>query len=164
MVFVLLLLLFLGGAAGPIAEAGSFSRGRVHTSLLAGQGSAYGDQYFILGVGAGYYILDGLQVGLDAEGWFGGDPSVYRISPEVQYVFELAGVWKPYLGGYFRHTLVQGSDGFSSVGGRTGVLMDAGGNMSLGAGMVYDTMLDCDSEFTSSCSQVYPEFRLSVSF
>ncbi len=138
----------------PPADAGASSQGRVSATVSGGGGSAYGDSYAVLGLGVGYYVLDRLQLGLDTQAWFGGDSDVYRVSPEVRYVFDLGGEWRPYTGGYYRHTFVEDRDDFASVGGRAGVLVDTGGNVHLGGGLVYDLLLDCDTEFASSCSQV----------
>ena len=155
-----------GLAALPVlpADAGGTSQGRVSASVTGGAGTAYGDSHTILGLGVGIYVLDGLQLGLDVEAWFGGDRDVYRVSPEARYVLDPGGPWRPYAGGYYRHTFVEDRDDFASVGGRVGVLVETGRNVHLGAGLVYDVMLDCDSEFTSSCTQVYPEFRVSFTF
>ena len=57
-----------------LTSAGPFSRGGVRLSLLVGWGSTVADDYLILGGGLGYFILDGLEVGLDYEAWFLGRP------------------------------------------------------------------------------------------
>jgi len=38
-------------------------------------------------VWGGYYLLDGLEAGLDGEAWLGSKPHLYAASPEVRYVF-----------------------------------------------------------------------------
>jgi hypothetical protein len=49
------------------------------SSLFVGGTS---DRYLVMGAGLGYYVIDGLELGLDFEHWFGADPEVTRISPE----------------------------------------------------------------------------------
>ncbi len=41
----------------------------------------------MLGVGVGYFFVNGLEVGLDYEAWVAATPSLQRLSPEARYVF-----------------------------------------------------------------------------
>ncbi len=83
--------LFLAGflliPAPSRAESGPFAQGRVRASLGAGSSGAFGDRYVVFSVGAGYFLLDGLEVGLDADFWVGADPFIASLSPEMRYIF-----------------------------------------------------------------------------
>ncbi len=87
---------------------GMFSQGQTHVSLEAGNGYAFNNSYLILGAGVSYYVLDGLAVGLAYENWSGSGPGIRKITPSVQYVFYQAASVKPYVGGFYRHTVVSG--------------------------------------------------------
>ena len=86
------------------ATAGPFSQGSQSVAVIVGSGSAFRDDYLILGLGYGYYIVDGLELGIDAQFWLSGDPSITKISPQVKYVFTQPKTVKPYIGGFLRRT------------------------------------------------------------
>ena len=148
-----------GGSAGP------FSRGSVRLTLLIGTGSTVTDTYLILGGGPGYFLADGLEIGLDYEGWFLGDPVFHRVSPETRYIFHMVPVVKPYVGVFYRHTFVTGGyEDFDTVGARGGLyIVPKGGRMYLGGGAVYERLLGCDDGSLVECDDVYPEIFFGIS-
>ena len=93
----------------PVAPRGPFSKGAVRLTLLLGTASTYNDTYFIIGGGVGYYLLNGLEVGLDYEAWLFANPVIQRLSPEARYVFHMVPVLKPYVGTFYRRNFVVGS-------------------------------------------------------
>jgi hypothetical protein len=144
--------------------AGAFSRGRTHFVVTAGNGYAFDQSYLVLGLGASYYVLDGLNVGLFLESWSGSDPKLVKVTPSVQYVFHQVPVLKPYIGAFYRRTYVNSLPDINSVGGRAGVYLQAGRNAYLGAGGVYESYLDCSTTVYRSCSDTYPELSFTVAF
>ena len=76
--------------AAPAKSAGMFSKGNKRLSGTVGWSHSFGNDYLLVGVGAGYYLANGLDVGLDFEGWFIGSPTVYKLSPRVDYVIQAA--------------------------------------------------------------------------
>ena len=147
------------------AEVGAmFGQGRTHFTLVAGNGYAYDNSYLVIGASGTYYVLDGLGVGLSVESWSGADPGITNYSPFVQYVIYQASVVQPYLGGFYRHSSVSGQPSFDSVGARAGFYLSSGSNAYLGAGMVYESYLDCSTAVYSSCSSTYPEITLTFAF
>jgi hypothetical protein len=147
-------------------SAGPFSRGSIRLSALVGTGFTSSDDYLILGAGLGYYVLDGLEVGVDYDIWFLADPVLNRISPGVRYVFHMVPAIKPYVGGFYRHTFVSG-DGipdFNYLGARLGIYyVPQSKGMYVGGGAVYEHMLDCNSKVWE-CDNWYPEIFIGVSF
>jgi hypothetical protein len=139
----------------PVAQAnaaevaGSFSQGRSRLSIVGGSGYAFNETYFVLGVGASYYLLDGFNAGLDVEWWSGGDPGIVKVSPSVQYVFYQVPSMAPYLGAFYRRSYVENLQDLGSAGGRAGVYITAGRNTYFGVGMVYES---------------YPEVSVTVAF
>jgi hypothetical protein len=131
---------------------------------VAGNGYAFNETYFVFGVGASYYLLDGLSAGLDVEWWSGGDPSIVKVAPSVQYVFYQVPSVAPYLSGFYRRSYVEDLEDLGSVGGRAGVYIAAGRNTYFGLGMVYESYLDCEESTYVSCSDTYPEVSLTVAF
>jgi hypothetical protein len=144
--------------------AGAFGRGRMQFVISGGTGYAFNETYFVLGLGAAYYLIDGLNVGLSLESWSGADPHMYKVTPSVQYVFYQVPVVKPYIGGFYRRTYVDGLPDSNSVGGRAGAYVQAGRNAYLGAGVVYESYLDCNQTVYRSCSDTYPELSFTFAF
>jgi hypothetical protein len=144
--------------------AGAFSQGRTHLVVTAGSGSAFDETYFVLGLGVSYYLINGLSVGLNYESWSGGDPTMYKITPSVQYVFHQMQAVKPYVGAFYRRTSVDGLPDLDSWGGRAGVYLSAGRNFYIGAGLVYESYLDCTKSVYRSCDSTYGEASFTVAF
>ena len=147
----------------PPAMAGPFSQGSQSVSIIAGAGSAFNDDYFILGLGYGYYVINGLQLGIDAQFWLSGDPSITKLSPQITYVFTQPETIKPYLGTFYRRTFIDGFDDLDSIGYRAGLNFMGQGNFYFGVGFVYESYRDCSETVFSSCSDTYPEFLFSFS-
>jgi len=144
--------------------AGSFGKGRTHFVATVGTGYAFDESYLVIGVGASYYVMDGLNVGLLLESWSGSDPKLTKITPSVQYVFYQMQPVKPYLGAFYRRTNSDGREDLDSVGGRAGVYIQAGRNVYLGAGAVYESYLDCETNVYRKCDSTYAEFNLTFAF
>lgn len=145
------------------ALAGPFSQGSQSVSVIAGAGSAFRDDYIILGVGYGYYVIDGLEVGIDAQFWLSGDPSITKLSPQIRYVFTQPKTVKPYVGAFYRRTYTEGLDDLDSIGYRAGLNFMGQGNFFFGAGVVYENYQDCSETVFTSCSDTYPEILFSFS-
>ncbi|MGB5278704.1 MAG: hypothetical protein WBP02_16245 [Gammaproteobacteria bacterium] len=144
-------------------QADPFSQGSQSVSIIAGSGSAFRDDYFILGVGYGYYLVNGLELGVDAQFWLSGDPSITKISPQIRYVFTQPKTVKPYLGAFYRRTFIDNFDDLDSIGYRAGLNIMGRGNFYFGAGFVYEQYQDCNETIVSNCSDTYPEILFSFS-
>jgi hypothetical protein len=151
--------------SGRDRSAGPFSRGSVRLTLLVGVGSTITDEYLILGGGLGYFVVNGLEVGLDYEAWFLASPVMHRVSPETRYVFHMVPVIKPYVGVFYRHTFItEGYDDMDHVGARGGLFyVPEGGRLFVGGGAVYERLLDCTSGALVDCDAVYPEIFFGIS-
>lgn len=149
-------------AAADVASA--FGKGRTHLAVIGGSGYAFDESYFVLGVGVSYYVLDGLNVGLYGESWSGGDPTISKLTPSVQYVFYQVPRVSPYIGAYYRRTYIEDLPDLDSAGGRAGVYVAAGRNAYIGAGAVYESYIDCDETLYTDCSDTYPEISFTVAF
>ena len=141
-----------------------FGQGSTQFSLLAGSGNAFNNNYFIVGAGASYYVLDGMGVGLSYENWSGSSPGINKISPSVQYVFYRASSLQPYVGGFYRHAVISGQSGINSVGARAGVYFASGQRSEVGVGLAFESYLNCRTAIYSSCSEIYPEITFIFGF
>ena len=160
---ILFLVLWSAVPAHAAEVAGMFRQGQASFMLEAGSGNAYNKSYLILGVGAHYFVMDGLAVGLSYESWTGSSPAIGQITPSVQYVFYNAPTIKPYVGAFYRHTSVSGLPGFNSVGVRAGGYFHSGPHSAVGVGLVGENYLSCQPAF-GACSQFYPEISIIFAF
>ena len=152
--------------APPERDAGPFSKGSVRLTALIGTGSSVTDTYLILGAGVGYFLVDGLEVGLDYELWFLAEPVLNRLSPETRYVLHFVPVIKPYIGAFYRHTFV-GSDieDFDHIGARAGAyIIPSRSRLFVGVGAVFEHLLGCDDDSYWDCDEVYPEVTIGITF
>lgn len=148
----------------PAPRETPFDRG--HVTLMIGGGSQTVNNYRYLGVGlgAGYYVLDGVELGLFALHEFGSGPSLNEVSPSFQYVARpLVGRLPliPYAGVFYNHWFVGAPFSDSDTAGtRAGVIYLSGGlsgGVIVGIGVVYEHVL---STCAQTCDQVYPDVTL----
>ena len=141
-----------------------FSQGAKRVSVIAGAGSSFNENYLILGAGFGYYVLDGLELGVNWQSWLGGDPDINQITPEINYVFRTKSNFDPYVGALYRKTFISGLDDLEAWGGRAGVYLPLGPKYFMGIGAVYLDYVDCEERIYRDCSDVYPEITFSFPF
>jgi hypothetical protein len=165
MVGLLILGIGVQAHAGNNLEKGKtpFDRGQITLTLGAGRQSAFGQSYVAVGIGAGYFVLDGLEVGLSAVHEFGGPPSINALSPSVRYVAQPLAHWPviPYVGAFYRHWFV--GDPYSDVdlvGARAG-LLHIQGRLIVGLGVAYEHII---SECFGDCDSVYPDVTFAFTF
>lgn len=139
-----------------------FDRGRVRLSFGAGGGIYGGQSFFAIEGGVGYFVLHGLEVGVDVTQWVGSDPTVTQVSPQLRYVFDAAVAVKPYLGVFYRRWFLwQGEPDVDALGGRGGVIWLIGGRAYFGLGAAYERVV---SSCSADCWALYPEATLAIAF
>ncbi len=148
----------------PDIQAEPFKKGSHRGSIVAGSGRTFANDYIIIGLGAGYYVLDGLELGLDGEAWLGGDPDIYKLSPQVKYILPTQSRLRPYVGAFYNHLFIDHYDDLDTIGGRGGVYFMQDKQWFFGVGAVYESYLNCDDTIYSSCDDIYPEITFSFSF
>jgi hypothetical protein len=146
----------------PGPDPGPFKKGKVRVGFYAGAGSTLDRTYFIIGGGLGYYVVNGLEAGLDVEGWVLESPSFWKVTPQVRYVFWQLNPIRPYVGAFWRKTFSGGDYAdFNSYGGRGGVAYRRGGSY-VALGVVYekyDNYKGLGDDYS-----VYPEIAFWLSF
>ena len=145
----------------------AFSKDSTAVGVVLGSGSAFNDNYVILGVGVGYYVMQGLELGIDLQHWFSGEPSITKLSPQIRYVFTQPKVVKPYIGAFYRRTYYGDYRGIElddqdSYGYRAGAYFSTDNRVYIGGGVVYEEYTDCND--STDCSSTYPEILFTVSF
>ena len=141
-----------------------FSQGTTQYTLLAGSGTAFDNDYLILGVGVNYYIQDGLGIGLSFENWSGNTPTINQTTPSIQYVFSQGYSIRPYLGMFYRNIAIANQSSINSDGARAGVYFAAGQNSVFGLGVAYESYLNCQPAIFGGCNDTYPEISILFGF
>jgi len=166
---VLIFLLNMSNSAiAASSEAGgvgtAFTKNSTSIGIVLGSGSAFNDDYYVLGGSVGYYLLDGLEIGVDAQYWFSGDPSIFKVSPQVRYVFTQPEVINPYIGAFYTRAFIDSDflDDQDSYGYRAGAYFSTDNRVYIGAGFAYEDYKDCPKQL--DCSNTYPELLFQVSF
>jgi hypothetical protein len=141
-----------------------FDRGSMAFSVGGGTQNALGYRYFGVGVGFGYYVVDGLEAGVFALHEFGDGPSLNQVRPSLTYVAQpLVGSWPviPYVGGFYNHWFVGSPfDDIDTIGARAGVLY-LNGRIIAGLGVALEHVLStCEVD----CDNVAPDVTLGFSF
>ena len=157
----------LAASAGTGGVGTAFSQDSVSLGVVVGSGSAFDDDYIILGVGVGYYITEGLELGLNLERWFSGEPTISKVSPQIRYVFTQPKTIKPYVGAFYRRTYYDDLDGRDiddqdSFGYRAGAYFSSDNRIYIGAGIVYEEFKDCSR--LTDCSTTSPELLFTFNF
>ena len=139
-----------------------FEQGSKNVGVNIGAGSNFGVNYTIIGINASYFVVDNLQAGLEYRGWFGSGPAINEISVPVTYIVPLNDKFRPYVGGFFRKTFLDSSQGddYSVYGARVGVSMITSGNSYASFGWVQEYY---DNSYGDS-SNGYPEVAVGLSF
>ncbi|RKZ19974.1 hypothetical protein DRQ50_00885 [bacterium] len=159
---VLVLSATLAAAVPP--PPGPFAQGKVRVGLYGGAASTLGNTYVLLGAGAGFYVLNGLEAGLDYEAWIGASPSIQKLTPQLRYVIWQVGHIKPYAGLFWRHTFMGDNwNDYDSWGSRFGLAFQKGRSY-VAVGVVYERYIDNDDILFTDDSQIYPEIAFWLSF
>ncbi len=153
---ILFVFVLLAASPALALNPGPYAKGKTRLSLGLGSNS---DGDIAAGAGFGYFIYDGLMAELDANYWFGSDPTQWSISPGARYVAWFIPVVKPYAGVHYRRIFV-GDDNVDIVGGRLGAYTVLG-NAVIGGGVRYDKVLDCEGD---SCADWFPELSIGIVF
>lgn len=146
------------------AVGGMFMEGRSQFSLVTGNAYAFDRNYFVIGGSVSHYVADGLGAGLSLERWTGESPAITKFSPFVQYIFSPLLAARPYVGGFHRHTRIDGLPAINSTGVRAGVLMASESNAFVSFGIVHETYQDCQAGIYGVCSETNPEVGIIFAF
>lgn len=141
-----------------------FDKGRFNLGLGLNFGRTdANERYYVFGGGLGYYVLDGVELGLGTSIQFGAGPTILRTIPGVRYVVQpLVGKSPliPYVGTFVgRYFVSDGIDDMSTVGGRVGAIY-VSGSLLIGLGLVVEKIV---SECTTNCTDYYPELAFALS-
>ncbi len=137
-----------------------FSKGRFRIS--GGGGTTFGGSGFVLALGFGYFVVDGLEVGLDGDIWLGGDPLMGSLAPQIRYLLPYLYPVIPYAGIFYRHIFIEKPwDDRDFFGGRLGLLISIRNTFMIGGGIVMQYALE---DYGEERFDYYPEISFNFTF
>jgi hypothetical protein len=158
----LLILVGLGVALSAQAEE-PFNRGTTTASIHAGIGRALDQTYTTLGGGIGTMVSDGLLLAVNGEIWVRNSFEIFKVTPEVRYIFPTSTQFKPYVGGFVSRTFYDDQGDRFTYGARGGVYHRFSSNAAFNIGLVHEHIFDCDKNVYKKCQQLYPEAGITFS-
>ena len=142
-------------------SAGVFDAGTTSVGVTVGSGTGFNNTYTIVGVGANYFVENGLSLGLGYRGWFGATPTMNEIDVPVTYYVPLQSKVRPYVGAFYRHTFISGDySDYDTYGARAG-LAYVEGRGYISAGWVQEWYSNDNGD---NASRGYPEIAAGISF
>lgn len=149
--------------AANAASAEPFKQGSMRLGLGLGTVSNGNDTNLVVGAGFGYYVINGIELGLDFDTWIGANPSVTRLTPGLLAIAYMIPTVHPYAGVFYSHRFIgAGFDDIDSVGARGGIAIEMGPRAYGWIGAYYETIVsECEGD---DCSYVNPEVRVSFVF
>lgn len=157
--------LFLVYFTAPTAiYADSFSKGDRQISLTLGSGQLLNEDYIILGIGAGYYFMDGLEAKLSIDAWLDGDPSIYQVTPELNYVLSVNTKFNPFAGIFYRRNFIENYNDKFAYGYRIGFYASTGQRTYIGYNITYSKLQDCNKTVYFDCAETYSEINFGIGF
>lgn len=154
-------------ASGQTSEEVSedaYARNRVRLGAVVGVSTNFDDPYLQLGGGLGFFVLRGLEVGIDVTALLIEDPFIVQFTPGLRYVFADVPFLQPYVGFLYRRSFIEDDDDLSTMGGRVGVSWSSGRGMLLAGGLAYEHAFDCEETKFRGCNGFHPELSISASF
>ena len=144
--------------------AAAFEKGSSNLAITFGAGRALGRDYTVIGGRVGHYVADGFELAFTGELWRGNDPDIFKLTPEVRYVWFMMSPVQPYVGGFYSRTVYDGIPDRNSYGAKGGVYFSVSHNASLAVGLVHERIQSCTNSTYVDCSQTYPEIAFHVRF
>jgi len=158
-----IVLMSVFAASATFVQAGAFDKGVTTGTLSIGSAQIFTEDYLIIGLGVGHYVIDGLELGLDVDVWSGGEPSIYEVSPRATYVVDNLSDVKPYFGVFFNRAFIENQTDSDSLGYRAGFYSPVGRRSYVGIGLVNTELQDCTETVSISCSDTYSEITFVFS-
>ncbi|MBI5508295.1 MAG: hypothetical protein HY903_06040 [Deltaproteobacteria bacterium] len=156
----IVLALLVSAVAASAAAANPYGQGKIRLTLQLGSTHYLEGRYIVAGAGFGYFVIDGLELGLEGDYWIGGAPAVAQLSPGVRYVLFFVPAVQPYAGAFYRHRFIGHAADQDTAGARAGALTSIGPGY-VGLGLVYERLL---SRCAATCDAVYPELAVALTF
>ncbi len=159
--FAMTLAAALAGALfAPAALAQSFEEGSHAASLVIGAGRQLERDYTVVGGRLGTYFVRDFEASVAFESWRGNDPSIFKITPELRYVYSRRLSIKPYVGIFVSRSFISHLPDTNTYGMKGGAYFTLNPGAYFGIGAVCERIESCKRSDYGTCSETYPEVTL----
>ena len=145
----LAMLLSLGAEAQTFAKKGIIETGGVvsfssNTAVANGNSASNSTSTFTISPNAGYFIMDGLQLGavisFTSVSYSGNSTTMFAGYPQVQYYFDTQSKVYPFLGAFIGYNTISNGGSASGIiwGGHGGVAIQVANNVLIKFAAYYD--------------------------
>lgn len=141
-----------------------FNQHSQHASFNLDFSNMLNKDYVGFGVGYSYFPLDGLETGLDFDLLLGSNPIVYKVSPQVRYVFHQFQTFIPYIGAFYHYNFIDNLDNRGGFGFRAGLNTQLWENAFIGYGVSFANLNQCDKNVYGACSEEKIELKFTLRY
>jgi hypothetical protein len=146
------------------APARAVEEGATSASVSLGAGRQLDRTYTVLSGRYGYYFVRDFEASIGVEAWRGNDPAIYKVVPELRWVYSGSPRAGPYVAGFLSRTFYDGLPDRFTYGGRLGFYFTLNRGSSFAVGVVTERISNCDQNTYRKCQQTYPEAGLHFTF
>ena len=141
-----------------------FKKHTQHISFNLSFSDSLNKDYVGFGVGYRYFPFEGVDVGLDFDLLLGNEPIIYRVSPEIRYVFYTLQTFIPYVGGFYQYNYIVNIENKGGFGARAGFYTPLSDHTYIGYGLSAGELRQCEKAVYGKCTTVQAEFSFSLLF
>ena len=143
----------------------AFEKGESSAALAIGSGQQLGHDYTVISGRYGYFFVKEFEASVALELWRGNNPQIYKIIPELRYVYSAPPTVKPYAALFVGFTNYSGAVADrTSYGAKAGVYLQLNPSAYFGVGLVHERIENCDPAVYSTCQYTHPEMSLNFVF
>lgn len=143
----------------------AFEKGESSVALAIGSGQQLGRDYTVIAGRYGYFFVKEFEASMGLELWRGNSPEIYKIIPELRYIYSAPQTVKPYAALFVGFTNFSGAVADrTSYGAKAGVYLKLNPSAYLGLGLVHERIEGCDPATYSNCQYTHPEASLNFTF
>jgi hypothetical protein len=150
--------------AAPAAPARAVEQGATSLNVSLAPGRQLDQTYTVVSARYGYFFVQDFEGSIGLEAWRGKDPALYKVVPELRYVYSANPRAEPYAALFLTRTFYNDLPDRNTYGGRVGFFFTLNRGARLGVGVVHERIEGCDAATYRTCRQNYPEVGLHFTF
>ena len=134
-------------------------QGKGVASFKGGIVNVNNSDYIITGGNIGWFLLDGLKLGVGYERWYNQTPNIDKLSVDLNYYLPVSERVRPYIGAFLANNYLGSVDAGISEGVKIGILFSS---------EVASIGLEWNQEYYDrcfiGCERAYPMVMLGIGF
>jgi hypothetical protein len=154
----------LGAGFGSAGANSLFKQNSQHLAFNLGFSDSLNKDYVGFGVAYRYFPFTGVDVGVDFDLLLGNNPIIYRVSPEIRYVFQSLETFIPYVGAFYQYNYIVDLENLGGFGARAGLYTPISPTSYLGYGLSWGELRQCNKAIYGECSNRQIEINFSLRF